>query len=124
YNIDTESIIMTRDRDNRIRALFNCCRHRGTRLCLESTGHVGKFVCPYHQWVYELDGTLLKTSWMGDDFDPTQFGLHAADVRELDGLLFINLAENPHSFDDAHEHISTVIRPHRLARAKIAHATS
>lgn len=124
YDIDTESIIVTRGHDNQIRALFNFCRHRGTRLCSESAGHVGKFVCSYHQWVYDLDGKLLKASWMGNNFDPSRFGLHAAHVRELDGLIFINLAETPRSFDDAHEHIGTVIRPHRLDRAKIAHTTS
>ena len=124
YDIDTESIIVTRDRAGEIRALFNFCRHRGARLCREAAGHAGKFVCPYHQWVYELDGRLLKTTRMGDDFDPSQFGLHPAHVRELDGLIFVNLADNPRSFDEAHEQIGSVIRPHRLARAKVAHVAS
>ena len=121
YEIDTESIIVTRGHDEKIYALFNTCRHRGSRICRKPSGHVKRLVCPYHQWTYDLDGKLLKTTWMPEDFKKSQFGLHLAHVRELAGLIFISLADTPPSFDDAHDHIAAVLRPHGFDRAKIAY---
>jgi len=61
--------------DGQIRALHNSCRHRGSRVCLEHKGAAAKLVCPYHQWTYDLDGSLLFARQMGDDFDTSAFGL-------------------------------------------------
>ena len=48
YEIAGESIILLRDRDGAIRAHYNICRHRGSRICLEGDGNVKRLVCPYH----------------------------------------------------------------------------
>src|SRR5690348_13663957 len=54
-----ESLIVVRGRDDRIRALYNVCRHRGTRMCEEPSGKFsGAIQCPYHAWTYALDGRL------------------------------------------------------------------
>src|ERR1051325_3880356 len=50
--VDADSILILRDDNGEIRALHNVCRHRGSRLCSEVSGHLNKIVCPYHQWVY------------------------------------------------------------------------
>ena len=50
------SVVVLRDRDGAVRAFHNTCRHRGSRICLHETGRANRLVCPYHQWVYELDG--------------------------------------------------------------------
>lgn len=52
-----EPVIILRDRDNRLRAMSNVCRHRMSTL-LEGRGHVRAIVCPYHAWTYNLDGSL------------------------------------------------------------------
>ena len=52
-------VVVTRDRSGTIRALHNSCRHRGSRVCTQHKGSSAKLVCPYHQWTYELDGSLL-----------------------------------------------------------------
>src|SRR6185369_11078814 len=57
--LDTDSIIVVRDEAGRLRAWHNVCRHRGSLLCTESSGHVARLVCPYHQWTYRLNGELL-----------------------------------------------------------------
>ena len=49
FKLDTDSLIIIRDDEGQIRALHNVCRHRGTRLCEEDCGTVGRIVCPYHQ---------------------------------------------------------------------------
>ncbi len=63
-----ENIIVTRDASGGVNALFNVCRHRGTRLCEQPEGHfVDRIQCPYHAWTYDLDGRLLAAPHMAPD---------------------------------------------------------
>ena len=60
-----ESIIVTRGSDHEVRAFYNVCRHRGTRICMESDGRFsGRIQCPYHGWTYSLEGRLLGAPHM------------------------------------------------------------
>src|SRR5438128_2277140 len=52
YEIGDQSIVVVRAREG-IRAYFNACRHRGTRLCTGS-GRIGDFRCPFHGWRWNL----------------------------------------------------------------------
>ena len=55
-----ESLIIVRGQDGQVRALYNVCRHRGTRMCTETQGKfLGSIMCPYHAWTYALDGGLI-----------------------------------------------------------------
>jgi Rieske 2Fe-2S family protein len=97
-----ESIIVVRDRDRRPRALFNVCRHRGTRMCVEEQGHFASSIqCPYHAWTYGLDGQLLAARHMQETagFERRNFPLHAAALAEWEGFLFLNLAREPEPFE-------------------------
>ena len=51
-------MLVTRDRDGRVRAMLNVCRHRGTRLVEQERGAAKAFVCRYHAWTYDLAGRL------------------------------------------------------------------
>src|SRR5262249_7746040 len=74
-DLDTDSIVLIRADDGFVRALHNVCRHRGSLLVSEPCGHLRRFVCPYHQWVYDRDGALLACRGMHEDLDRSQFGL-------------------------------------------------
>lgn len=119
YEIAGESIIIVRGANEQIHALFNVCRHRGSRICLEEQGHVRKLVCPYHAWVYDTDGALLAVTHMPEDFDKRQFGLHRAHVQVVEGLIFVCFAQDPASFEVEARDISAYMRPHALERARI-----
>ncbi len=56
--VGRESILMVRQKDGGIRAFYNICQHRGQRLVSEGKGHVRRFVCPYHSWAWNPDGSL------------------------------------------------------------------
>jgi len=59
--VGTESIIVLRDQDGVVRAHYNVCRHRGTRLCEAQSGRFSETIqCPYHAWTYALDGRLIR----------------------------------------------------------------
>lgn len=50
--------IIVRQSDSSLKAFVNVCRHRGARVELRTTGHCRRFVCPYHAWTYDTDGSL------------------------------------------------------------------
>src|SRR4030095_3264589 len=47
-----ESLIILRDSKGEARGFYNVCRHRGTRMCEEKSGHAQAIQCPYHAWTY------------------------------------------------------------------------
>lgn len=73
-----------------IRAFRNICRHRGARLLPEGAGKCSTIRCPYHQWVWGEDGSLLAVPWWGDDtdFEKSDWALDSIQWREWRGLLF------------------------------------
>ena len=60
FDLEPESIIISRAEDGNINAFFNVCQHRGARLLLDSHGAMKKYTCPYHGWVYNNDGSLCE----------------------------------------------------------------
>jgi Rieske 2Fe-2S family protein len=99
-----ESLIVTRDPSGRVRAFFNVCRHRGTRLCTEPAGRfAGSIRCPYHAWTYALDGSLTAARNMAEvpGFSRADYPLHEAPVALHDGFVFVNLAARPEPFERA-----------------------
>jgi len=87
-----ESIIITRDGTGAVQALFNVCRHRGTRLCEQPEGHfIDRIQCPYHNWTYDLAGRLLAAPQMEPDFCKDEYPLHRAGCELWDGHIFVHL---------------------------------
>jgi Rieske 2Fe-2S family protein len=102
--IAKESLIVVRGTDARVRAFYNVCRHRGTRLCTEASGRfAGSMQCPYHAWTYGLDGALLAARMMADipDFDRADYSLREADVALFEGFVFVSIADRPEAFGAA-----------------------
>jgi Rieske 2Fe-2S family protein len=113
-----ESIIVLRGRDGQLRAFFNVCRHRGTRLCREASGSFSETIqCPYHAWTYGLDGRLIGAPHMQDvhGFEKQDFPLHQAAIAEWEGFLFVNVGADPQPFD---EWFAPMLR--RLSRFNLA----
>jgi Rieske 2Fe-2S family protein len=92
-----ESLIVVRDGAGAVRAFYNVCRHRGTRLCSAVAGNFGaRIQCPYHRWTYGLDGRLLGAPHMeGADFRREDYPLHEAHISVWDGHIFLNLSRKP-----------------------------
>ena len=99
-----ESLIVVRDEGDAPHALYNVCRHRGTRLCEEERGQLARSIqCPYHAWTYGLDGRLIGAPDMDrvEGFDRADHPLHRAALASWGGFLFVNLAADPEPFDEA-----------------------
>ena len=107
-SIGDQSVIVVRDGDGGINAMINRCAHRGVQLCQQDKGSVAEFMCPYHQWTYDLTGNLLDIPFqrgvkgkggMPDDFAPGDHGLDAVRVHVRNGGIFATLSEAAPDFE-------------------------
>jgi len=121
FDYANESVIIIRDKNDEVYALINVCRHRGSRVCLEQKGTAKRLMCRYHAWTYDQDGALRSARIMPEDMDKSQLGLKKAHVRIFEGMIYINLAGDPASFDIIERELVECLRPYRLGDAKVAH---
>ncbi|MCL4064987.1 aromatic ring-hydroxylating dioxygenase subunit alpha [Pseudomonas sp. GX19020] len=117
-------VVIIKGKDNRIRAFHNVCRHRGQRLCAKTNGSTTNLVCPYHQWTYDLEGKLIFARDMGEDFDPSKFGLKKVHCVDLGGMVFICLADVPPPISDLAPKLMSYLAPSGLADAKVAFSST
>jgi choline monooxygenase len=85
-------ILVTRNKEGRIKAFVNSCRHRGAALVYDDRGSSqGGFTCPYHAWSYDLDGRLLGISCNSSFGNPdkARLGLVELDCEERHGIIFV-----------------------------------
>lgn len=125
YEFDKESVIVVRGQDGQIRALSNVCRHRGSRVCDKSgKAEGGVLICPYHAWSYGLDGSLQHARMMPRDFDNSNHGLTPIALRVVQGLLLVNLSEDPLAIDEAATLADGIFGLYDWANAKVVHQVS
>ncbi|MCD0502600.1 aromatic ring-hydroxylating dioxygenase subunit alpha [Bordetella petrii] len=113
--IGERSVILVRDTEGTVRVLENVCAHRGVQFCRERAGRVTEFVCPYHQWNYDLQGKLIGVplrrgvkqdgrvqGGMPPDFSTADHGLNQLAVSCRHGVVFA-------SFDHEVEPLETFL---------------
>src|SRR6202049_3131629 len=102
-----ESLLLVRNREGQLRAFYNVCRHRGSRLCRAADEKVAAgrvvlaggitagrlIVCPYHQWSYDFNGALVAAPHLGPGtgFNKPEFHLYPVGVDSWGGFVFLNL---------------------------------
>jgi glycine betaine catabolism A len=93
--LDGESLILVRGRDDVIRAFYNVCRHRGTAVEERACGKAVRFQCPYHAWIYDLDGRLIRAKHTEDleDFGFATSGLTPVRSETWGGFIFLCFAD-------------------------------
>jgi glycine betaine catabolism A len=121
YTVGAQSAIIVRREDGRVAAHHNVCRHRGSLIATQPAGRVRNFTCPYHQWMYGLDGSLRQCRAMPGDFDKSGYGLRSVHSREVAGIIFVSFAASPPDFTPAAALLAAMGEPQGLAGAKVAH---
>ncbi|TIC81918.1 aromatic ring-hydroxylating dioxygenase subunit alpha [Nocardioides sp. GY 10127] len=106
WTIEGDSVLVVRQRDGSLRGFVNVCRHRGCRIADDGRGEGRGITCPYHEWVYALDGSLRGTPHMGTEVRHARdsLGLLPVAVAEVAGLVYVNSdaeASFPQAFADA-----------------------
>ena len=120
FEIGNESIIIIRDKNSNINCFYNVCRHRGSHICIEKEGKTKKLVCPYHAWAYDLEGNLISARMMDEKFIKKDWNLNKCSSKVYEGLIFINLSENPDDFNKFINPVKDFIELHGLSKSKIA----
>ena len=100
-SIGERDVIVVRDKSGAINAVENRCAHRGVQFCQKSFGQTKTFVCPYHQWSYDLRGNLIGLPFrkgvrqgekinggMPADFDLADHSLTTLSVETWNGVIF------------------------------------
>lgn len=89
-----EPVVLVHGNDGEIRAFYNTCQHRGAALVADPCGNAGRrLTCPYHSWVYDLDGALVgyPETQNFPDLDRDCLALRSVRCEMWGPLVFINL---------------------------------
>ncbi|GAM04249.1 aromatic ring-hydroxylating oxygenase subunit alpha [Novosphingobium sp. MBES04] len=103
YDLGSYSFIVVRSAEDEIKAHYNACLHRGTKLKPSATeGFAMNLKCPFHGWTWNLDGTLadIPEKW---DFAHTRtrrMCLPQARVARLGGFVWVNMDPAAPSLED------------------------
>lgn len=104
-------IAVVRDREGVLRAFYNVCKHRAHAL-LSGEGNTSRIMCPYHAWVYKLDGQLVRAPETDHlkDFEPKTICLDEVQVEEFCGFVYVNLDPEAASLSSQTGDLETEIR--------------
>ena len=97
-DIADERALIVRGKDGEVRAFHNLCRHRGSRVAAEDQGNCkGALVCPFHGWVYNLDGTLRGPARPEGlpKLDRVEYGLKPLEQEIWNGFVFVRFKPSP-----------------------------
>jgi Rieske 2Fe-2S family protein len=121
--VGDEGVLLVRGGDRSLRGFFNVCRHRGHEL-LEpgASTNLRAIKCPYHAWVYSLDGVLAGAPRFGDvpSFAKADFPLIGARVAEWHGWVFVNVSADAPPFDEHVGNLEDLVAPWRPERLFVA----
>jgi phenylpropionate dioxygenase-like ring-hydroxylating dioxygenase large terminal subunit len=121
FDIRDESILVTRTEEG-VRAFYNVCTHRGTRLVAEERGNRKVFVCPFHSWSFRNDGELRRIT-DEETFQPEVIahrpGLAPVACELHAGIIFINMGENPAPLRESLGLPDGYLEPYRIDQMKV-----
>jgi Rieske 2Fe-2S family protein len=115
YEIASHSILIVRETKDSIKAYYNACRHRGTRLAC-GRGRVGSFICPFHGWRWNLDGSV-KLVLDREEFVPRSdedLALVPLRAEEWAGFVFITMDPNAMPLLEYLDPIPRIFAPFQL----------
>lgn len=119
FDMMGERALILRDGSGDVRAFHNICRHRGSRLVAEERGKCrNALVCPFHGWVYNLDGTLRGAA-RPETFpalDKVEFGLQPLEFEIWNGFVFVRFHSGPQpSVATLMQRYEVELEPYRFA---------
>ncbi len=121
FYIGRETILITRQWDDSIRAFYNICQHRGSRLLptdgTQNAHQVASLKCGFHNWEWGIDGSLKSVP------DPETFpqglpcnelSLHEVRCASWGGWVFVCLDPEVESLEDYLENLPEHLNCYRF----------
>jgi nitrite reductase/ring-hydroxylating ferredoxin subunit len=90
--VGSRSVVVVREKEDKIHAMRNACLHAGYRICEEAAGKADSLYCIYHGWSYALDGMLTDPLLRPDMKDRTRFRLARYAMQIERGLILVDLS--------------------------------
>lgn len=89
-----EPILVVRGNDGVLRGFFNVCRHHAAAVMTKTEGKTETLRCPYHGWIYNLEGALILTPEFAGarNFERSASGLIPIQTALWEGLVFVRLS--------------------------------
>ena len=120
-----QSVLLIRGQDGVLAAFHNVCRHRGHELL--SCGQLvnrAAVRCPYHSWVYNLDGSLRAASRFLDteNFNAGEWPLIPIRCAEWNGWVFVNVSGAGPAFPGWAGNLDDILAPYSLGSMRVAAA--
>lgn len=114
FRVGDDPILVTCTQEGKFKAFFNVCRHRGTVVASEC-GKTKSFQCPYHGWVYDLDGTLLGAPYTKEieGFNRKDYGLKPVLLETWGGFIFVNLDSEAEPLETFIGEFANIFAPYR-----------
>ena len=121
YEIVDDSVLLVRTGPDTVKAYINSCLHRGTMLRTEA-GNAGQIRCPFHGWIWNLDGTLkiIPGQWDFPQVDKAKFCLPEVKVGQWGGFVFINFDPDCEPFESYLENLPEHFAPFDLENRYVA----
>lgn len=123
--IGNEGALLVRSETGELRAFSNVCRHRGHELLpCGGSDRRSTIACPYHAWVYDLDGSLRTTPRFDppEGFDTTEYQLLGLPITEWRGWVFVNPSGNAGAFADHIAGFDALVAPYEPERLVVGAA--
>ena len=96
-----QSVLLVRGDDGVLRAFHNVCRHRGHELLSVGEHRRQRGIrCPYHAWVFGLEGDLRATPRFDREVTKDEHPLIEAPLTSWHGWLFLNVSGDAQPFDE------------------------
>ena len=122
FHLVGEPVVVARNRQGEVHAFSNVCAHRGVEVAT-GQGNTSEFACPYHGWLYDLDGRLVGAPFMkqSEGFDPAKCRLRPLLCGEWEGWIFINFDPAAASLETFLAEFAADVGHLRMGECRIAH---
>lgn len=116
FDLCHQPLILVRNQQGVINALSNICRHRMMRL-VSGTGNSKGFTCPYHAWMYNIEGDLVAAPYMDktECFHKEELSLPLVRCEEYEGWIYVSLNHDIAPVKELLSDLSPLIAPYHMS---------
>ena len=119
FELEKESIIISRTEEEELKAFYNVCQHRGARLINVESGVMEKYSCPYHGWRYRNDGKLDEVpneDLFEGGVNCEEYSLKEVRIEDWAGTIWICMDQQAPDFDSFIGEIKELIDPYQTKK--------